>query len=82
MTLEQMIEKIKNTELSENVECNECRSGLPEALLYLEELRQWREDPFSMMKKTCESMRSCINCGWHYKGCAECLSNTPEDWKI
>ena len=82
MTLEQMIEKIKNTELSENVECNECRSGLPEAYLFLEELRQWRENPFRMMKKTCESMDKCVKCDWHFKGCAECLNNTPEEWKI
>lgn len=80
MELEELIAKISSGEcLTDNIEDN---FDLGLALAYLEELRQWREDPFSMMKKTCESMRSCINCGWHFKGCAECLSNTPEDWKL
>lgn len=80
MELEELIAKISSGEcLTDNIEDN---FDLGLALAYLEELRQWREDPFSMMKKTCESMRSCINCGWHYKGCAECLSNTPEEWKL
>ena len=80
MELEELIAKISSGEcLTDNIEDN---FDLGLALAYLEELMQWREDPFSMMKKTCESMRSCINCGWHYKGCAECLSNTPEEWKL
>ncbi|MBQ1298164.1 MAG: hypothetical protein IIY21_29260 [Clostridiales bacterium] len=80
MELEELIAKISSGEcLTDNIEDN---FDLGLALAYLEELRQWREDPFSMMKKTCESMRSCINCGWHYIGCAECLSNTPEEWKL
>lgn len=80
MELEELIAKISSGEcLTDNIEDN---FDLGLALAYLEELRQWREDPFSMMKKTCESMRSCINCGWHFKGCAECLSNTPEEWKL
>lgn len=80
MELEELIAKISSGEcLTDNIEDN---FDLGLALAYLEELRQWREDPFSMMKKTCESMRSCINCDWHYKGCAECLSNTPEEWKL
>lgn len=80
MELEKLIAKISSGEcLTDNIEDN---FDLGLALAYLEELRQWREDPFSMMKKTCESMRSCIQCGWHFKGCAECLSNTPEEWKL
>lgn len=80
MELEELIAKISSGEcLTDNIEDN---FDLGLALAYLEELRQWREDPFSMMKKTCESMRSCINCGWRFKGCAECLSNTPEEWKL
>lgn len=82
MTLEQMIEKIKNTELSENVECNECRSGLAEAYLFLEELRQWREDPFNQIKKHCEAMDKCIECDWLERGCPNCFVTTPEDWKL
>lgn len=82
MTLEQMIEKIKNTELSENVECNECRSNLAEAYLFLEELRQWREDPFTQLKEHCEAMDKCIECDWLERGCPNCFVNTPEDWKL
>lgn len=82
MTLEQMIDKIKNTELSENVECNKCRSGLPEAYLFLEELRQWREDPFTQIKKHCEAMDKCIECDWLERGCPNCFVTTPEDWKL
>lgn len=82
MTLEQMIEKIKNTELSENVECNECRSDLAEVYLFLEELRQWREDPFIQIKKHCEAMDKCIECDWLERGCPNCFVTTPEDWKL
>lgn len=82
MTLEQMIEKIKNTELSENVECNECRSNLAEAYLFLEELRQWREDPFTKLKERCEAMDKCAECDWLERGCPNCFVNTPEDWKL
>lgn len=80
MELEELIAKISSGEcLTDNIEDN---FDLGLALAYLEELRQWRENPFRMMKKTCESMDKCVKCDWHFKGCAECLSNTPEEWKL
>ena len=37
-------------------------------------------------KKKCDDCPHCVDRkdqnGWHFKGCAECLSNTPEEWKI
>lgn len=83
MTLEQAIEYCRNAcdGLSDNVECNECRAEHEELLAYLEELREWRESPFAMMKRHCERSGKCGACDWFNKGC-HYLNTIPEDFKL
>lgn len=80
MELEELIAKISSGEcLTDNIEDN---FDLGLVLAYLEELRQWREDPFTQIKKHCEAMDKCIECDWLERGCPNCFVTTPEDWKL
>lgn len=80
MELEELIAKIKSGEcLTDNIEDN---FNLGLVLAYLEELRQWRENPFTQIKKHCEAMDKCIECDWLERGCPNCFVTTPEDWKL
>jgi CO dehydrogenase/acetyl-CoA synthase alpha subunit len=80
MELEELIAKISSGEcLTDNIEDN---FNLGLALAYLEELRQWRENPFTQIKEHCEAMDKCIECDWLERGCPNCFVTTPEDWKL
>lgn len=80
MELEELIAKISSGEcLTDNIEDN---FDLCLVLAYLEELRKWREDPFTQIKEHCEAMDKCIECDWLERGCPNCFVTTPEDWKL
>lgn len=80
MELEELIAKISSGEcLTDNIEDN---FDLGLVLAYLEELRKWREDPFTQIKEHCEAMDKCIECDWLERGCPNCFVTTPEDWKL
>ena len=85
MTLEEAIEFIKGLlcmEPSEDIECNICQSKHSAILLLLLELSEWREDPFTQIKKHCEAMDKCAECDYLERGCPNCFVTTPEDWKL
>ena len=50
-------------------------------LKYLIELRDWRTNPFKIIKEKCQSELRCTECNWD-----DCCCNTqprvPEDWKF
>lgn len=54
-------------------------------LKYLKELRDWRTNPFKMIKERCECVSRCDQCDWN-NCCFNCCSNgqsrIPEDWKF
>ncbi len=53
-------------------------------LKYLIELRDWRTNPFKMIKEKCQSIYTCRTCNWdgycNQEDLQECL--LPEAWKF
>ena len=50
-------------------------------LKYLIELRDWRTNPFKMIKEKCQSELRCTECDWD-SCCCNTQSRVPEDWKF
>ena len=84
MTLEEAIDFVRDicTGVSEDIECNECRSQFADLLGFLVELKDWIEDPMRMIKMHCESTDKCAECDYLERGCPNCFTTTPEDWKL
>lgn len=76
--LEEVIDQIEACR-SENPECSECMSHV---WLLLQELKQWRENPYLMIKKHCESMNKCDDCDYNDYCRAHTIVTTPEEWKF
>ena len=77
--LEELIRKLSFEPFSDNIEENFDRGLI---LAYLEELRQWRKNPFLMLKKHCESIPKCEECEYDDLGCGRSRSPVPEEWKV
>ena len=63
MTIDEAIRHCKETAMSENIECNECRSEHEQLAEWLEELKAWKTDPFKMIHDECAKYESC-DCEW------------------
>lgn len=50
-------------------------------LRYLIELRDWRTNPFKMIKEKCQSELRCTECDWD-SCCCNTQPRVPEDWKF
>lgn len=77
--IDEMMDKIRFESFSDNVEENIDRGLI---LSYLYELKKWRENPFMMIKRHCESVRRCEQCDYHDSCIQTWESPTPEEWKL
>ena len=77
MTLEELIAQMSF--VTDDIEDNFDR-GL--ALSFLYELKEWRKNPFLMIKKHCEIMKKCDDCDYNDYCRAHTIAVTPEEWKL
>lgn len=77
MTLEELIAQMSF--VTDDIEDNFDR-GL--ALSFLYELKEWRKNPFLMIKKHCEGVKKCDKCDYNDYCNAQTIATTPEEWKF
>ena len=66
-------------EVSEDYECNVCKDKL---IKLIEELKQWRTNPFRMISQECKARTTapeCDSCPW-IEGCEPLSHNMPDSW--
>lgn len=77
MTLEELIAQMSF--VTEDIEDNFDRAL---ALSFLYELKEWRKNPFLMIKKRCESVQKCNSCDYDEFCCGRTGATVPEEWKF
>lgn len=77
MTLEELIAQMSF--VTDDIEDNFDR-GL--ALSFLYELKEWRKNPFLMIKKHCEEIPHCNECDYDDFCCGHSNAVVPEEWKF
>ena len=78
MTLEEVLQQMMNC-YYDDVECNQC---VTEAINYLAELKEWRDNPFKKMSEVCREKPSCKACDYDEFCCGRTGATVPEEWKF
>lgn len=80
MTLEEIIAKLSSGEcFSDNIEDN---IDTDLVLSFLNDLKDWCDNPFLMIKKHCEKEDRCSDCSYAEYCTETTVATLPEEWKF